>query len=178
MSFMRKADRDKNYPTLVTWTDPSGKCHVPPLPPLVEGAPPWVQRPHEYRREQPLPKCPSLACRRAAACNDPHHGKFCRKTHMDVETYRIGLIKRITALNKRFFAEGMHLLPRSNMTLRQAFLLRSEEGHREELLKWQSRWIEQKKAEYETRQVKNRKGKVAVASARPSHHMEATQRTT
>jgi hypothetical protein len=140
------------YPTLITWTDPSGKTHIPPDPPLIEGYPPWWPRPNEYRRNEPLKKCPALQCRRARRCAAPHYGKFCQKTHMEREEFRWQLDAKISALMT------LHNIPSSKPSddaisapppeMKRALQERQDELIHTEILKYQTQWIEKQKQKW------------------------------
>ena len=142
----------REYPTLVTWTDPTGKTHVPPDPPLVKGYPPWWPRPNEYRRKVPLKACPSLACRRARRCESLLYGEFCRKTHMEREDFRAALLAKITAyLKARNIPEGPPSDNPPPREMKEALQARQDEIEREELLKFQTGWIEEQKAKWKSK---------------------------
>jgi hypothetical protein len=144
---MPKSSRE--YPTLVTWTDPQGKVHIPPDPPLVEGYPPWFPRPNEYRRTTPLKRCPSLTCRRTHSCASLLYGKFCQKTHMDRESFRYQIIARIDAITRSFGREPVEYdggpIPTPPPEMKRALQARQDELEHEHLLEWQTGWIERQK---------------------------------
>ena len=141
------------FPTLVTWTDPNGKTHIPPDPPLVKGYPPWFPRPNEYRREKPLKQCPSLTCRRAKRCTSLLYGEFCQKSHMDRETFRWKIVERIDAFTRAqgrepvTYKEGDPVgTPPPEM--KRALQARQDELMREHLLEWQTNWISKQKNKF------------------------------
>ena len=137
------------YPTLITWTDASGKVHVPPDPPLIDGAPSWIPRPNEYKRRTPLKKCPALACRRGQKCVSPLYGGYCQKTHMDRESFRWQLVAKIDAF---MVANGIPVTDGCSQPyaqpgpeIKRALEEREAECLREELLKFQTGWINAQK---------------------------------
>ena len=145
------------YPILITWTDPNGKTHIPPDPPLVEGYPPWFPRPNEYRRDEALEKCPSLMCRRMRKCTTPLYGKYCQKTHMEAEEFRQRLLAKID----RFMAENNipkltplpGTFPGPGPGMKRALQEREDECMREALLEFQTAWIEKQKRRFEKRNI-------------------------
>jgi hypothetical protein len=152
---MSNSKRNPLYPTLITWTDPTGHVHIPPDPPLREGYPPWSNRPHEYPRPVPLKKCPSTLCRRSQRCADLMHNKYCRKTNMDADEFRRGLLQRIKAILR---AHGRvlptridHNAPVNMRPLKQALQRRCDESWQEEVLKFQTDWIEAQKRSFAAR---------------------------
>ena len=148
------------YPTLITWTDPSGTTHIPPDPPLVEGYPPWWPRPNEYRRNEPLTKCPALQCRRARRCAAPVYGKFCQKTHMEREEFRWQLDAKLEAFMRQnnipFGKSSSDDVATPPPAMKRALQERQDELIREELLKFQTSWIEKQKQKW----AKNHKSSI------------------
>jgi hypothetical protein len=142
-----------HYPVLITWTDPNGKTHIPPDPPLIEGYPPWFPRPNEYRRDEALKKCPSMICRRTRRCTSPLYGKYCQKTHMEQEEFRHTIIATID----RFMVENNipQSTPRPGISrgpgpdMKRALQERQDECIREALLEYQTGWIEKQKRRFE-----------------------------
>jgi hypothetical protein len=140
---------ERRFDVLVTFTDRHGRIHLPPDPPLVEGYPPWFPRPGEYRREQPLGKCPSGRCRRAKSCVSPINGSFCRKTHMEAEAFRAALVQKIDRLLREY--HGDEPAPANDEDdqsssappppeMKRALAAAMEDHLREELRKWQQNW--------------------------------------
>jgi hypothetical protein len=149
---MRNSDRAK-FPTLAVFIDRHGKTHVPPLPPLVEGCPPWHPRPNEYRREVALKKCPVLACRRAGRCLRPYMKKFCLKTHMSAVDFRGALARKIDRLMKEHaVALGLGKVPPpvekdgGMRGLKRAFEQRLMDDEHKFLLEWQENWVKEMQA--------------------------------
>lgn len=140
------------YPTYVTWTDPEGKTHIPPDPPLVEGYPPWFPRPNEYKRNTPLKDCPSLTCRRLHRCTALLYGKYCQKTHMEREAFRQQIIDRIDAATRSFGREPVEYLGGPIATpppeMKRALEERQAECIREELTRFQTQWLEKRKQKW------------------------------
>jgi hypothetical protein len=149
----------REYPTLITWTDPSGTTHIPPDPPLVEGYPPWWPRPNEYRRNEPLKKCPALQCRRARRCAAPHYDKFCQKTHMEREAFRQQIIDKIDAFTRAQGREPVQYTggpsPTPPPEMKRALQERQDELIREEILKYQTAWIEKQKQKWAKKHQSN-----------------------
>jgi hypothetical protein len=147
-------NRDSNrFPTLAFFIDRHGKRHAPPPPPLVEGRPPWVPLPNEYRRDAVLAKCPALACRRAQACRSPHYRKFCRKTHLRAEEFRARLAAKIDRLMKaqvKALGLGAVAPPAekdgSLRGLKRAFEQRLMDDEHKFLLDWQENWVREMQA--------------------------------
>jgi hypothetical protein len=145
------------FPTLITWTDPVGKTHIPPDPPLTDGYPPWFPRPNEYRREEVLKKCPSLLCRRIRRCSSPLYGKYCQKSHMEREEFRHTIIDKIN----RFMAENN--IPHRTRpadtygspgpAMKRALQERQDECLHEALLAFQTAWMEKQKRRFEKRNI-------------------------
>jgi hypothetical protein len=146
------------YPTLVTWTDPQGKTHIPPDPPLVDGCPPWLPRPNEYKRETPLTRCPSLACRRSHVCASLLYGAYCQKTHMDRETFRGKIIEHIDAITRSCGREPAEYtggpVPTPPPEMKRALQQRQDFLFHEALLKWQTDWIQLQKNKQQKRAKK------------------------
>jgi hypothetical protein len=99
-----------------------------------------------------LKKCTALKCRRARRCAAPLYDKFCQKTHMEREEFRGRLADKIEALMK------LHNIPSSTPTpneiptpppeMKRALQARQDEIEYEELLKFQTQWIEKQKAKW------------------------------
>lgn len=150
----RKSSRQ--FETLVTWTSPDGKVHVPPDPPLVQGYPPWLPRPNEYRRNPPLAKCPDRKCRRANTCVSPHYGEFCRKTHMEREEFRAALVRKIDRLMKQKLGDAWDDSPPDPdaaivtppREIKHALEAAQAANERSALLRWQLNWLDSVKATY------------------------------
>jgi hypothetical protein len=54
---------------------------------------PWVGfTPRERKRDAPLARCPSAACRRAKACVDAHDKLYCQRSHQSLTESRAGKI--------------------------------------------------------------------------------------
>lgn len=153
-----------HYPTLVTWTSPDGKVHVPPEPPQVHGYPPWIPRPNEYRRETPLKKCPDKKCRRAGTCVNPHYGEFCQKTHMEREAFRAALVVKIDRLMKKKLGDDWDISPHDPNEpsptpppgMKRILETAQARNERAALLAWQTGWIAKVKAEYAAKPAKSR----------------------
>ena len=152
---MRHSDKSK-FPTLAVFIDRHGKRHAPPPPPLVEGYPPWMPRPNEYRREVALKKCPALACRRAHACRVPILKKFCRKTHVRAPAYRATLAIKIGRLMKEHAkALGLGKVPPpvekdgGMKGLKLALDQQMKDNEHKFLLEWQENWVKEMKAKEE-----------------------------
>ena len=156
--------RNPNFPTLITWTDPTGKLHVPPDPPLREGyCPPWLNLPNEYPRKQHLKKCPSAKCRRARRCVDPHVGGFCQITHMTAGEFRANLADRIDRLLRD---QGIEPAPPPlpgeiteppPASLKRELQAACDAKEREALLKFQTDWINEQKRKFAARESKHAK---------------------
>lgn len=147
------------YPTLITWTSPDGKLHVPPDPPLVKGYPPWFPRPNEYRRRPPLKKCPDTKCRRAGKCVSLLYGEFCQKTHMMADDFRAALANKIDRLMREKLGadwdkpdadEPYDPCPTPHPDIKRDLEKAQAEKEHQELLNWQTQWIEKVKREYAT----------------------------
>lgn len=151
---MRRSDKSK-FPTLAVFIDRHGKTHAPPPPPLVEGYPPWMPRPNEYRREVALKKCPVLACRRAHECRAPLYKKFCRKTHVRAEAFRATLALKIGRLMEKHAKEiGLGKAPPVDKNgdmkgLKRALEQRMMDDEHKYLLEWQEKWVKEMKAKEE-----------------------------
>jgi hypothetical protein len=146
----------RQYPTLITWTDPEGITQIPPDPPLIEGYPPWWPRPNEYKRNTALKKCPALQCRRARRCAAPLYGKFCQKTHLEREAFRQQIIEKIDAFTRAQGREAVEYTGGPIATpppeMKRALQERQDELIREEILKYQTRWIEKQKQKWAKKQ--------------------------
>jgi len=167
--------KKEHFPTLVTWTSPDGKTHVPPDPPLIEGCPPWFPRVNEYRRAEPLKKCPEARCRRAGRCVSLLYDKFCQKTHMEHEAFRQALCDKIDRLMKEKLGDDWECgpldpnepVPTPPREMKLALQAAAEKNERAALLKWQTEWLDGVKARYGFRPDGTPTSKAARGHRRP-----------
>ncbi len=156
--------RKSSYAVHVTFIDHKGKEHFAPDPPEVNGLPPWIWQPNEYRRTEHLKKCPSLTCRKAQACRSPHYDGFCQKTHYSADQWRLRLCKRIDEVTKVILANPEKYPPqpsrKSSFTdhngkthvidyhlrdLKASFEKRMYEGWAELEREYQQKWVDEQK---------------------------------
>jgi hypothetical protein len=159
----RYPGRNPKFPALITWVDPTGKLHIPPDPPLVEGYPSWSWRPNEYKRNQELKRCPAKACRRARSCVAPHYGKFCQKTHTDAETYRKGLLNRVLKIMRSLGHKPPPPLPTGEIgppppkSMKRALEKAWVRNWNAALLEFQTNWINEQKRKFEAPKAAQKK---------------------
>jgi hypothetical protein len=152
----------KRFPTLITWTDPNGKTHVPPDPPLREGYPPWMPRPNEYELDEPLAKCPDLNCRRKNKCVSLIVGKYCRKTHMEPAAFRAKLAEKVERIARELGVPEEPPLPPGVIPpppppeMKRILQERCDELRREALLEFQTGWIEEQKKAWAKKEAKRK----------------------